>query len=120
MSLGQPLFGQLRPDEVLDQWRSLSASTRDSLIVFAAFTFVVASILLWAIYVRKPRRRHHSRRRSHHSSSANRGADEAASQSPKRRKWRRPRRDHRPRNPTLAETGGLPPVRDQSPPESSF
>ncbi|MBM3821298.1 MAG: hypothetical protein FJ404_00145 [Verrucomicrobia bacterium] len=30
----------------------------------------------------------------------------------RRRKRRRQRRDHRPRNPTLAETGGLPPLKD--------
>lgn len=29
-----------------------------------------------------------------------------------RRKFRRRRKSHRPRNPTLAETGGLPPSRD--------
>jgi hypothetical protein len=37
---------------------------------------------------------------------------------PHRRKWRRRRRDHRPRNPTLAETGGLPPIRQPRPPET--
>jgi hypothetical protein len=34
---------------------------------------------------------------------------------PHRRKLRRRRRDHRPRNPTLAETGGLPPIRPDGP-----
>lgn len=33
-----------------------------------------------------------------------------------RRKRRRRRREHRPRNPTLAETGGLPPIRTEAPP----
>lgn len=31
---------------------------------------------------------------------------------------RRRRREHRPRNPTLAETGGLPPPRPEPPPQS--
>ena len=35
--------------------------------------------------------------------------------SARRRKFRKRRREHRGRNPTLAETGGLPPVRDQEP-----
>lgn len=34
----------------------------------------------------------------------------------RRRRRRRRRRDHRPRNPTLAETGGLPPIRTEAPP----
>jgi membrane protein implicated in regulation of membrane protease activity len=33
------------------------------------------------------------------------------------RKRRKRRRKHRPRNPTLAETGGLPPNRPERPPE---
>ena len=32
---------------------------------------------------------------------------------------RRRRREHRPRNPTLAETGGLPPIRADKPPGDS-
>jgi hypothetical protein len=32
---------------------------------------------------------------------------------PDRRKHRRRRRAHRPRNPTLAETGGLPPIKTE-------
>jgi hypothetical protein len=35
------------------------------------------------------------------------------------RRRRRRRREHRPRNPTLAETGGLPPVRNQPPRDGS-
>lgn len=36
-----------------------------------------------------------------------------------RGKRRKRLRAHRPRNPTLAETGGLPPLRDDGPPSSS-
>ncbi len=35
----------------------------------------------------------------------------------KRERKRRRRREHRPRNPTLAETGGLPPIRTERPPD---
>lgn len=35
---------------------------------------------------------------------------------PHRGKRRKRLRQHRPRNPTLAETGGLPPLRDEPPP----
>ncbi len=120
MSQRVALFGEFGADDVLDQWRSLNASTRDALIVFGAFALVVICVLLWALFVRKPKRRQHSHRRSHHSPAVNRKAEEATVQGSRRRKWRRPRRHHRPINPTLAETGGLPPARQQTPPESSF
>jgi hypothetical protein len=35
----------------------------------------------------------------------------------RRKRRHRRRREHRPRNPTLAETGGLPPVRTGRPPD---
>jgi hypothetical protein len=35
----------------------------------------------------------------------------------KRRRHKRRRRDHRKRNPTLSETGGLPPKNDDTPGE---
>lgn len=41
---------------------------------------------------------------------------EPGESSSRRRKRRRRRREHRPRNPTLAETGGLPPIRTEAPP----
>ena len=113
-------LGEISGDEVLDQWRSLNATTRDGLIIGGAFILVIGTIVLWAVYIRKPKRRHHSHRRSHHSSSPGAKSSEAAEQVPQRRKWRRPRRPHRQMNPTLAETGGLPPMRNQGPPDSPF
>jgi hypothetical protein len=35
------------------------------------------------------------------------------------KRHRRRRHEHRPRNPTLAETGGLPPIRTEKPPGAS-
>ena len=40
--------------------------------------------------------------------------DDGASANQRKRKRRRRRREHRPRNPTLAQTGGLPPVRSEN------
>jgi hypothetical protein len=79
------------------------------LIGMAAIVF--ASVAL----VHKPRRR---RKRRHHQHQGNEGVPlaqtekkPAAVESSNRRKHRR--REHRPRNPTLAETHGLPPARDE-------
>ena len=38
---------------------------------------------------------------------------------PPETRHRRRRREHRSRNPTLAETGGLPPIRGEKPPGDS-
>jgi len=71
-------------------------------------------LLLWArFYVRKrkPRRhhRHHDQRAESMPASIPDGDDEIPAQDGHRHRKRRRRRDHRPRNPTLGETGGLPP-----------
>jgi hypothetical protein len=100
---------------------NLTPGAQERLIIFGAIGFVTALVLLWAALVRKKRRRRRSHHHSHSSSSRPAEAPEApkaeATLAPpeKRRRTRRSRRRHRPRNPTLAETGGLPPVRPGSP-----
>ncbi len=101
----------------------MDGATRDVLIILGAVLGVTLLALVWAIFLRRQTRRRHSHHRARHHSpeSAQSPAsppDDAATLSPlKRRKRRRRSRDHRPLNPTLAETGGLPPVRTQGPPE---
>jgi hypothetical protein len=69
--------------------------------VFAAVFAVIGLCLIWAVFIRKP------------DTSRKRGAlrDGPASSDAGRSGGRRRRRSskERPRNPTLAETGGLPP-----------
>jgi len=104
----------------------MSTLLREVMIVTAAAAGVTLLVVLWAVYFRR-KRRHHSHHHHHHHHS---GQDRASGMTPTqtateaepasgshRRRRRRWRRDHRPRNPTLAETGGLPPVRRDSPPE---
>ena len=116
-------YGTLEAQDVLAQWRELSPGTRQMLILLAAIGLALAWVAVWVLFFRKPHRRHHRHHRGRHSSrtSASEGAaaqsDDGSSHTHKRVKWRRPRRDHRPRNPTLAETGGLPPARTGDPPE---
>jgi ABC-type nickel/cobalt efflux system permease component RcnA len=109
----------MEPQSIIITWKKMEPGTREGLIIFAALVGVIGLVLLWAVFLRKPRRQHHHH--SHHHSRAEDGSDTADStSSPKRRKWRRRRRDHRPRNPTLAETGGLPPLRSDGPPPPSL
>jgi hypothetical protein len=123
MRTTQSILANAEVDSVLAQWRSLSAATREVLIILGAAAVVTVWVMVWALFFRKSHRRQHRHHHGHHYSQGPAvdagGGDnnDDASQPPKRRKWRRPRREHRPRNPTLAETGGLPPARTGEPPE---
>jgi hypothetical protein len=97
----------------------MGSTMRDGLIVTGAILLVAAGLILWAVAVRKRHRRHSAPHRphySHHSGvqSAEEEGDESRHSSHSRRRRRR-RREHLPRNPTLAETGGLPPKRSEIP-----
>jgi len=115
------LFAQktLPLETVSDAWKKIDGV--QFLAVFGAILVVVLLSVLWAVYFRKRRRHHshHSRHHHHRQPGAEAQPAESTEQSSlrKRRKWRRRRRDHRPRNPTLAETGGMPPLRSERPPE---
>ena len=123
MSATRLVIAYVEADDVLAHWRNLSAGSREKLIVVGALAVVSLWVAVWALFVRKSRRRLHRHHHGHHASepslkdAAAAPSGDAASPERKRLKWRRPRRDHRPRNPTLAETGGLPPAREGEPPE---
>jgi hypothetical protein len=108
-------------DTIMKSWRGMAPETRGVLIVFSAIMLVTLLVVGWAVFIRKRRRR---RREHHHSRWHSTGSAEASdtsededgsSSSKKRRRRRRSGRQHRPRNPTLAETGGLPPIRPLDP-----
>ncbi len=112
MNAALPLLAALEENQqVLIKKIGLSSVTQLT-IIFAALSVVIGLSFLFVFVFRKrlfrKRRRHH-----HYHSSAPDAAEEAQS---KRKRWRRPRREHRPLNPTLAQTGGLPPVRDPDQP----
>jgi hypothetical protein len=85
------------------------------LALTAAFLSVMLIVFAWAVVFRKEARQSKPHRRRSK-------ADEAGSSSDKHsegRSKRRRRKEHRPANPTLAETGGLPaPRRGSQPPGS--
>jgi type VI protein secretion system component VasK len=92
---------------------------KDVMVIVATGLILALLLILWARYY--VRRRKRSRRSPHHD----RAADSALTPSVplageelhhrRRRRKRRRRRDHRSRNPTLAETGGLPPGKPEGP-----
>jgi hypothetical protein len=67
----------------------ISPAWADFFIMTGAFVLVGICVLIWLFFLRKPRRR---RRKHHH------------------------RHERRSENPTLAQTGGLPPVRHEEKP----
>jgi hypothetical protein len=102
--------------DATQNWQRLRASGHGALLVCGAILALSLVVLLWFTLTSK-RRQRHSR---HHSGSRQFGVNPDAGDDPdlpvpQRRKRRRRRRDHRPRNPTLAETGGLPPIRRDGP-----
>ena len=74
--------------------------------ILAAVCGLALLLLLWARFLRRSRR--------HGAADADVAAEGGWGKS--RRRVRRSGHPERPRNPTLAETGGLPPLRPESPP----
>jgi hypothetical protein len=107
--------------DVVAGWQTMDDSTRQTLLVFGAILLTAVVAWAWVIFARRRRRQHHSHHHSHRHSHATADAPARpappAAEPPVRRRKLRHRRSHRPRNPTLAETGGLPPIRAGAPPE---
>ncbi|MFO1488172.1 MAG: hypothetical protein U1F65_06825 [Verrucomicrobiota bacterium] len=106
--------------DIMARFRAWSASTGgtfQSLVYFGIVVLIALVLFIWAVMVRQqPTHRHHRSHGHFHSS------DESHSGSSRGgffRRRRRRRKKHRPVNPTLSETGGLPQPRDpKSPPPS--
>jgi hypothetical protein len=110
-------------EAILATWRS-DPAVLERILIFGAIGLVTGLTLLWAVFIRKRRRRRRAQDHSHHRSSGAAEVPESPkdesppAQEEKRRHHRHSRRRHRRRNPTLAETGGLPPIRPESVSES--
>jgi FtsZ-interacting cell division protein ZipA len=119
-----PVFlARVDSQDPLAWWRLSNPAFRERLIIFGAIGLVTLLLLVWAAFIRSKRRRRHSHHHHHHAQRPDElpaaSPNEDASPSPeKRRRRRHSHHRHRPRNPTLAETGGLPPIRSENPPES--
>lgn len=106
-------------DTALPRIKATGSALREWGILLGAILAIAAVVMLWIVFSGKSRR-HAARRdeRRQRRQAYRRAAAEAEQRSEKSSgRRRRRRRHHRPRNPTLAETGGLPPIRgdDQQP-----
>ena len=120
MTIWNSMLADLEMDDVIGNWNRMDATTRDAILVFGALAVVSLLVILWAAFVRKKKRTrehyHHPRHRPAASTDTPVVAESQQSdenQGHERRRRRRRRREHRPRNPTLAETGGLPPIKPE-------
>lgn len=86
-------------------------------IFLGAITVVALLIFYWAFAIRKRKNRIRKYRRHHHHQPGIREQFKKAVEEIRQHRNRR-RHEHRPLNPTLAQTGGLPPRRepDEPPP----
>ena len=88
----------------------------DTFVIIGAALGVAVLLFLWAYLVRRGRNR---RSRTLHRSGVRPGENEHSTGfftgRRRRRRRRRSQPDERPRNPTLGETGGLPPPRPDEP-----
>lgn len=105
-------------DTALPRIKATGPAIRDWGILLGAILAVAAIVILWIVFSSRSRRhaaRREDRRQRRRAFLRKTAEAELRSEKPPGR--RRRRRHHRPRNPTLAETGGLPPIRgeDQEP-----
>ncbi len=100
-------LAQALPGDVLaSSWRNMNHSTRDIFALLTAVAALSLLFLIWALFIRKRRKGISGWHFQNSSGSSTGGQSHAHGR-------RRRRRPHRPRNPTLAETGGLPPLRSE-------
>jgi len=99
-------------DGALPVANQMSAGWFDFFILLGVIVLVSLATLLWALFIRK-RKTPHRRHRHHHSSYRERLRKNAAEIKQLVQPRQRKHGEHHPLNPTLAETGGLPPIRDE-------
>ena len=98
---------------ILAQSMLRSLAMHSTAVFVVLLILIVGAVFVWATFFRKPRKPHHARR--HHWKGDRAEADPVtATNVPPGGRRRRRRRAHRPINPTLSQTHGLPPVRDDS------
>ena len=82
----------------------------DLILIVGLGTLLFGGIITWVVFVRGPRK-HPAEKHSYPKSTPAVTITEDGRERHRKKKRIR-RRDHRQRNPTLSETGGLPPPRE--------
>jgi hypothetical protein len=113
-----PVLAMTDAQDLLQQFSNSKGFETLALLGALLIAILIGSV--WAvIYSKKRKKRPHRQQHQEQPGyvSLNRGTVAETDEEVKvRKKWRRQRRPHRPLNPTLAQTRGLPPVRDHNTP----
>ena len=96
----------------------LPPEAEDILIVLGAIVLVALIVFFWVLSFRKSEKRRHKHHHRHHRKSYREQFQKTTDGIKEliRQHRRRSHREHRPLNPTLAQTGGLPPLREEKEP----
>jgi hypothetical protein len=108
IELELPKSNGVTPDRIPSQFLPIA------IMILAVAAVLTTLIVCWAVFIRKPKQVKASSPRLASPAPAVTETDDGRLRV--RKKHRKRRRDHRGRNPTLAETGGLP--EGNSPPSS--
>lgn len=108
-----PIFAAPTLNDLPDFSRGSRIVANDLTIVILLIGGLVLAIIAWAVFIRGPRK--HPEEVNRQPLAANPDpyvtvTEDGRERHKKKRRVRR--RDHRQRNPTLDQTGGLPPPRD--------
>ena len=106
---------------LLDRPQSSSGGLPEFLIIIGV-ALILALILFLVVYLKKKGRRNRTLERAPRSiyrdaEEGKSSRDSSSGRTKVRKKRRRTHPDNLPRNPTLGETGGLPPLRPEDPAE---
>ena len=95
----------------------LGLSLREIFLLLGVIAIIALSLYVFAYLTRRKRRRRISRSGPEMWGADRHAQTERGQARVRIRKKRRKHPDFRPRNPTLGETGGLPPIRPDEPPQ---
>jgi len=101
--------------DFMASWAKMNDDLRNQLIMLFLFAVVIIGSLIWAAFYRKAKRRRVRIRRPHTWQTSSEG-EPTSRRRHRRERRRRSEHPRRPANPTLAETGGLPPRRPSDEP----
>ena len=133
MNLIVLLFANFTAEELLEAKRHLKPNSwaTEVGILCGVIGLLTLLLIIWAAFIRKTPRRRRSRDKKPEPASGQSiaeanvngrnggpiGGNGSSGGGGRSARKRRRRRAHRPRNPTLAETGGLHPIRPEEPAE---
>jgi type VI protein secretion system component VasK len=106
-------------EDTLSLGGRMPPESEDVLIVLGAIAAVALIVFFCVLVFRKDekhRHKHHHHRHHQHRKSYREVLQKTTSDIKQLIQQRRSRRGHRPINPTLAQTGGLPPLREADKP----